>query len=51
MVTITTADGKVYTDPKLITVPRTPKTERFYRMLEDYEPPVEKSNSREEEVG
>lgn len=38
MVTITTADGKVYTDPKQIKVPRTPNTEMFFHILDNYVP-------------
>lgn len=41
-VTITTADGKVYTDPSKIHVPRTPNTEMFYSILENYKPPKKK---------
>lgn len=37
-VTITTADGKVYTDPSKIKIPRNENTEAFYRMLENYVP-------------
>lgn len=36
MVTITTYDGQVFTDPSLIVVPRNDNTEKFYQFLEDY---------------
>lgn len=35
-VTITTSDGKVYTDPSKIKIVRNENTESFYRMLENY---------------
>ena len=38
MVTITTHDGKVYTDPSKIKVTRNEKTEMFYRFLETFVP-------------
>lgn len=37
-VTITTHDGKVYTDPSKIKIPRNEHTEAFYRFLENYKP-------------
>lgn len=37
-VTITTHDGKVYSDPRQIKVPRNEHTESFYRILENYVP-------------
>lgn len=37
-VTITTHDGKVYTDPSKIKIPRNENTEMFYRILENYVP-------------
>lgn len=37
-VTITTHDGKVYTDPNKIHIPRNSNTESFYRLLEAYIP-------------
>ena len=46
-VTITTADGKVYTDPTKVKIPRTEYTEAFYRMLENYVP---KTNKTKEET-
>lgn len=36
MVTITTQDGKTYTDPKNIQVPRNKNTEAFYCALERF---------------
>ena len=36
MVTITTHDGKAYTDPGQIEVPRNEYTEMLYRFLENY---------------
>lgn len=36
MVTITTHDGQVFTDPSLITIPRNDNTEKFYCFLENY---------------
>ena len=36
MVTITTHDGQVFTDPSLISIPRNENTENFYRFLENY---------------
>ena len=36
MVTITTHDGTVYTDPRQIQVERNEYTEMFYRFLESY---------------
>lgn len=44
-VTITTHDGKVYTDPKQIKVPRNEHTEMFYHLLEIYEPPQKETES------
>lgn len=41
-VTITTHDGKVYTDPSKIKVPRNERTELFYHLLETYTPPEKK---------
>ena len=38
-VTITTHDGRVYTDPGKIKIPRNEKTEMLYHLLESYEPP------------
>lgn len=35
-VTITTHDGKVYTDPSKIKIPRNENTEILYQMLENY---------------
>lgn len=37
-VTITTHDGKVYTDPGQVKIPRNEYTEAFYRILENYVP-------------
>lgn len=36
-VTIKTADGKVYTNPNDIHIPRNEKTEMFYRIVDKYE--------------
>lgn len=36
MVTIITHDGKVYTDPGQIEVPRNETTEMFYQLLESH---------------
>lgn len=36
MVTITTHDGKVYTNPEDIKVPRNENTEMFYQFLERF---------------
>lgn len=38
MVTIKTHDGKTYTDPKQIILPRNENTERFYKTLENHKP-------------
>lgn len=38
MVTITTHDGKVYTDPSQVKVLRNEKMEMFYRFLENFVP-------------
>lgn len=38
MVTITTHDGKVYTDPCQIHIPRNEITKVFYEMLDTYIP-------------
>ncbi len=38
-VLITTHDGKVYTDPSKIKVPRNINTESFYRILENVPSP------------
>lgn len=43
MVTITTYDGQVFTDPSLITIPRNENTEKFYCLLEDYRRQLEKT--------
>lgn len=37
-VTIKTADGKVYTNPGEIHIPRNEKTEMFYRIVDQYVP-------------
>lgn len=37
-VTIRTNDGKVYTDPRQIHIPRNEKTEMFYRIVDQYRP-------------
>lgn len=37
-VTIRTSDGKVYTDPSEIHIPRNEKYEAFYRSVDQYEP-------------
>lgn len=37
-VTIKTQDGKAYTDPGRIRVPRNKNTESFYRLLENFKP-------------
>lgn len=42
MVTITTHDGQVFTDPSLIKIPRNDNTENFYRFLESYRNQMEK---------
>lgn len=42
-VTITTHDGKVYTDPSKIKVLRNENTEMFYRLLENYAPQKDKT--------
>ena len=34
MVTITTHDGRVFTDPSLVQIPRNENTEKFYLFLE-----------------
>lgn len=44
-VTITTHDGKVYTDPSKIKIPRNENTERFYQLLENYVCPKEKETA------
>ena len=36
MVTITTHDGRVFTDPSQIKVTRNENTEMFYRLLENF---------------
>lgn len=38
MVTIKTSDGKIYTNPKDIHIPRTDKTEAFFKLVEQYVP-------------
>lgn len=35
-VTIVTRDGKVYTDPTKVHIPRNKDTEAFYRMVENF---------------
>ena len=35
MVTITTHDGRVFTDPSLVQIPRNENTEKFYLFLEN----------------
>lgn len=42
-VTITTHDGKVYTDPGKIKIPRNENTEILYQMLENYVPKTDKT--------
>lgn len=37
-VTIRTSDGKVYTDPSKIHIPRIEKYAEFYRIVDQYEP-------------
>ena len=37
-VTIMTKDGKVYTDPTKVHIPRNKDTEAFYRMVENFVP-------------
>ena len=49
-VTITTHDGKVYTDPSKIKVPRNERTELFYHLLETFVPPEEKSNTTDDKT-
>lgn len=44
-VLITTHDGKVYTDPSKIEVPRNVNTESFYRILENDIPSPKKNES------
>lgn len=44
-VTITTHDGKVYTDPSKIKIPRNENTELFYQLLENYVCPKEKETA------
>lgn len=34
MVTITTHDGRIFTDPSLVQIPRNENTEKFYLFLE-----------------
>ena len=41
-VTLTTHDGKVYTDTSKIEIPRNEHTEMFYQMLENYVPKTDK---------
>lgn len=43
-VTIKTSDGKVYTDPSKIHIPRNEKTEMFYRIVDQYVVPEEQHN-------
>lgn len=38
LVTIKTSDGKIYTNPKDIHIPRTDKTEAFFKLVEQYVP-------------
>ena len=49
-VTITTQDGKVYTDPIKIQVPINERTELFYHLLETFVPPEEKSNTTDDKT-
>lgn len=51
MVTITTADGKVYTDPSKIKIPRNEKTELFYHILENFVPQNEGKSQKTAEMG
>ena len=44
-VTITTHDGKIYTDPSKIKIPRNENTELFYQLLENYVCPKGKETS------
>lgn len=36
-VTIRTSDGKVYTDPSQIHIPRNEKTAMFYKIVDEYQ--------------
>lgn len=37
-VTIRTSDGKVYTDPSKVFIPRNDKMAAFYRIVDEYKP-------------
>lgn len=50
MVTITTCDGKVYTDPGKIKVPRNENTEMFYHILESLDPRTLKKEEKKDSV-
>lgn len=43
MVTVRTSDGKTYTNPKDVHIPRNEKTESFYRMVLEHDYPEKKT--------
>lgn len=45
-VTIKTSDGKVYTNPADVHIPRNEKTAMFYQLVDQYVPKKEKSGDK-----
>lgn len=46
-VTIRTSDGKVYTDPSKVHIPRNEKTAMFYKLVDQFKPDQEKEQKEE----
>jgi hypothetical protein len=45
-VTIRTSDGRVYTDPSQIHIPRNEKNEMFYRIVDQFKAPEKPSKEK-----